>query len=223
MNAQTETETDHKIALEAAIGLQEAALEKDKLAFIEKEKALHSRQHTFNDLVQELRSRENDKNLASQRLDFLQEKEGSLQEFLVKTKVQLTHLQENISFTGKQVEEEAKKLQDLQGELGAKKAFSQEKRRVFDDKRNAVEGLRAENTRTQRLQFEAEKKCAVADTSIVNLQRSIRQREEEGLMRESQIRQLEEQKLEKEQELESKRTDLLAAAGTSRKNQRTDL
>lgn len=124
LNEQTETETNHKLQLESAIALEEAALEKNKLAFIEKEKALQTKQHSFNELVQQLRSSENDKNLASQRLDFLQEKESSLQEFLAKTRVQLTHLQENISFTDKQAKEEAVKLKDLQKVLDEKKPFA---------------------------------------------------------------------------------------------------
>jgi len=41
-------------------------------------------QHSFNDLLQNLRTKENEKNLASQRLNFLKEKEESLQEFLSK-------------------------------------------------------------------------------------------------------------------------------------------
>lgn len=58
------------------------------------------------------------------------------------------------------------------------------------------------------MQFEAEKKCAVADTSILNLQQAVGQLEEEGMMRESQVKQLEEQKLTRELELETKKTDL---------------
>ncbi len=60
----------------------------------------------------------------------------------------------------------------------------------------------------QRDQFDAEKKVAVADTSIQNLQRSIRQLEEERTVRDSQLKQLEEERLLKEQELESRKTDL---------------
>ena len=53
--------------------------------------------------------------------------------------------------------------------------------------------MRRENAQIQRDQFEAEKKVAVADTSIQNLQRGIRQLEEERTVRESQLKQLEEE------------------------------
>jgi len=48
----------------------------------------------------------------------------------------------------------------------------------------------------------------VADTSIQNLQRSIRQLEEERTVRDSQLKQLEEERVIKEQELESKQVGL---------------
>src|SRR5215216_5944295 len=62
LNEQQETETDKKIRLEAEIATDEAAIELEKLGFIEKEKALQSLQHDFNLLMQDVRSKENEKN-----------------------------------------------------------------------------------------------------------------------------------------------------------------
>ncbi len=75
LQSQSEAETDKKIQLEAMIAGEEAALEKDKLEFVEKEKQLQALQHAFNDLVQQLRNKEGEKNLVSQRVNFLEEKE----------------------------------------------------------------------------------------------------------------------------------------------------
>ena len=47
-----------------------------------------------------------------------------------------------------------------------------QKRTMFDEKRQHVDALRSENLSIQRSQFEAEKKVAVADTSIQNLRKS---------------------------------------------------
>jgi chromosome segregation protein len=208
LNEQSEAETDKKIRLEAIIAQEEAGLEQEKLGFIEKERALQSMQHTFNDLLQDLRTKENDKNLASQRLNFLKEKEGSLQEFLLKGEGQLKGLDESIVFTRQQVGEEENKLSGLQEQLESLKDSVDETRKVFDEKRVAVDALRRENAQIQRDQFEAEKKVAVADTSIQNLQRGIRQLEEERTVRKSQLRQLEEERLLKEQDLETRQRDL---------------
>ena len=208
LNEQAEKETDKRIKLEAEIAGEEAAIEQDKVSFIEKERELQAMQHSFNDLLQTLRSKENDKNLASQRLNFLQEKESSLQEFLTKSEGQLKGLEESIEFTRQQLGEEAGKLEDLQQQLTDKKEAVESNRGVFDEKRTKVDQLRAENLSIQRSQFDAEKKVAVADTSIQNMQRSIQQMEEEKELRYSQLKQLEEERTTREDELEKRRLDL---------------
>src|SRR5580698_7795692 len=208
LNEQSETETNRKVRLEAVIATEEAAVEQEKLGFIEKERALQSMQHSFNDLLQNLRTKENEKNLASQRLNFLKEKEESLQEFLSKGEGQLNGLEESIVFTRQQVGEEENKLSGLQEQLESLKDSVDETRRTFDEKRVAVDALRRENAQIQRDQFDAEKKVAVADTSIQNHQRGIRQLEEERTVRQSQLKQLEEERLLKEQELESRQGTL---------------
>ncbi|MHA4847045.1 chromosome segregation protein SMC [Flavitalea antarctica] len=208
LNEQAEKETDKKFKLEAEVAGEEAAIEQDKVSFIEKERALQSMQHDFNDLIQKLRSKENEKNLASQRLNFLQEKESSLQEFLAKSEGQLKGLEESIVFTRQQLGEENSKLEDLQQQLADRKEAVEANRVVFDEKRSRVDQLRGENASIQRNQFEAEKKVAVADTSIQNMQRSIQQMEEEKEVRYSQLKQLEEERVTKEEELENRRVDL---------------
>ncbi|MEP7277634.1 MAG: chromosome segregation protein SMC [Bacteroidota bacterium] len=208
LNEQSETETNKKIQLEAAIAGAEAALEQERVGFIEKERALQSMQHSFNDLLQTLRTKENEKNLASQRLHFLQEKSASLEAFLAKSEGQLKGLEESILFTQQQGTEEQGKLDRLQQQLEELKTSVEDKRKVFDEKRAHVDNLRSENLTIQRSQFEAEKKVAVADTSIQNLQRAIEQIDGERELRASQLKQLEEERVFKEQELESRKTDL---------------
>jgi chromosome segregation protein len=208
LSQQAETETDRKVELEAQIATEEAQVEEEKLGFIEKEKALQSQQHEFNELLQNLRSKENEKNLASQRLNFLREKEVNLQEFLSRSEIQLKGLDESILFTQGQIDEEELKLGNLQGQLADLKIAVDENRKIFDEKRSHVENSRSEIHAVQRNQFEAEKKVAVADTSIQNMQTAIEKIEEEREVRQSQLKQVEEERHLKEEELESRKTDL---------------
>jgi chromosome segregation protein len=208
LNQQAEAETDRKVELEAQIATDEAQVEEEKLGFIEKERALQAQQHEFNVLLQDLRSKENDKNLASQRLNFLREKEVNLQEFLSRSEIQLKGLDESILFTQGQIEEEELKLENLQAQLTDLKSAVDENRKIFDEKRSHVENSRTEIHAVQRNQFEAEKKVAVADTSIQNMQNAIEKIEEEREVRESQLKQVEEERHLKEEELESRKTDL---------------
>ena len=208
LNEQQELETNKKVQLEAEIANEDAAIEKEKVDFIEKERALQSMQHEFNDLLQNLRSKENDKNLATQKLHYLTEKETSLKDFLQKAEGQLKGIDDSIQFSQLQVAEEENKLQEIQAQLDAAKFAVEDKRQIFDDKRTAVDDLRNQHQQIQRSQFDAEKKVAVADTSIQNLQRAQTQLLDEKQNRTQQIEQLGIELLEKEQLLDSKRIDL---------------
>ncbi|MBP9097251.1 MAG: chromosome segregation protein SMC [Ferruginibacter sp.] len=208
LNEQQQQEVDKRIELETAIAMEDAALEQEKLAFVEKEKALQQMQHAYNEMLDRVRSKENEKSLSSQRLQHLKERQSSLHEFIQKAGGQLSGLEESISFTSQQINDEQQKLEELEDKLQSLKEAVEEKRGIFDDKRSTIDSLRRENQAIQRNQFDAEKKVAVADTSIQNLQRTIIQIQEEKAQRQAQISQLEIDKKLKEEELTNKQTDL---------------
>ncbi|NCT95450.1 MAG: chromosome segregation protein SMC [Chitinophagaceae bacterium] len=208
LNEQQDLEINKKVQLEAEIATEEAAIEQEKVGFIEKERALQSMQHEFNDLLQNLRSKENDKNLATQKLHYLKEKETSLKDFLEKASGQLKTIGDSIQYTQLQVGEEESRLLELQDKVEAAKMDIEDKRRLFDERRSGVDALRNSYQQTQRSQFDAEKKVAVADTSIQNLLRAQAQLNDEKQQREQQLQQLQTELTEKEESLESRRIDL---------------
>jgi len=208
LNEQQELETNKRVQLEAEIANEDASLEQEKVGFIEKERALQSMQHEFNEVVQHLRTKENEKNLASQKLHYLKEKETNLKDFLGKAEGQLKGIEDSIDFTQLQVAEEEKGLHEMQSLLDTSKFAVEDKRRIYDDKRNAVDAQRNQYQQIQRNQFEAEKKVAVSDTSIQNLQRVQSQLTDEKQNREHQIEQLHIELEEKETVLENKRNEL---------------
>ncbi len=205
---QQEAETDRKVHLEAVIAQGEAGLEGEKLQFIEKEKALQSLQHQFNDLLNDVRAKEGEKNLSVQRLQYLREREGSLKSFLERADGQLKGIEESIAFTGLQIEEEENRVTELEEKVEAIRGEVEEKRARFDEKRSAIDELRRNNQALQRQQFEAEKQVAVADSSIQNLQRALHQLGEEQEQRKATLAQVLREKEDKEFELEEKRVDL---------------
>jgi chromosome segregation protein len=208
LTEQQEKETNRKVEIEAAIGSQEAALESEKLSFVEKEKALQRMQQSFNDLQQTVRAKENDKNLASQRIEHLAEKQASLQAFLTRAEGQLQGITESIAFTNTQAAEEEKALQVLEIELAKRQEHMEKARLHMEQKRAALEQLRGQYQQTQRQQFDAEKRVAVADTSVQNLQRTLHQLEAERVQRAAQLEQLEAERIEKEKALAVRKTDL---------------
>lgn len=208
LNLQHEAEMDKKTRVEAEIATEEAALEQEKLSFVEKEKELQAMQYAFNNLLQTVRSKENEKNLAAQRLEHLKEKENDLKEFLEKAGGQLKGIEESIGFTNQQIGEEEKALSGLNVQLDELRQQVDGKRNVLDEKRHSVDTLRNEHQQVQRNQFDAEKKVVVADTSVQNLQRMIGQIEEERRLREQQRHQLDQERILKEKELKIKQVDL---------------
>ncbi|HEX4876692.1 MAG TPA: chromosome segregation protein SMC [Chitinophagaceae bacterium] len=208
LNEQQDIETDKRIKLEAEIAHDEAALEQEKVAFIEKERQLQAMQHAFNEMVQQVRTKENEKNLSAQRLEHLKEKEDNLSGFLQKAEGQLKGIDESIAFTQLQVEEEDKILTGFNEQLEQLRQESDARRNVLDEKRRHLDQLRSEYQQVQRNQFDAEKKVAVADSSVQNLQRIIHQIEEERKHREDQRHHLDQERILKEKELGIKKVDL---------------
>ena len=218
VNKQQEEQSDRKLQLETEITTQEAALLKDRNGFSEKEKALQDLQVRFNQLVEQMHQKENEKNLSAQRLQYLKEKENNLIDFLAKAEGQMKTITDSIQYSQEQVEKESDDLSDIQDKVDSIKDTIEEKRFLFDSKRAEVEDLRRQFQQIQRQQFEAEKKVAIADTSIQNLQRTQVQMEGERQSRSLQLQQLQSELLEKEQQLEQKKGEL---AGLQKQHEET--
>ncbi|HUC81262.1 MAG TPA: chromosome segregation protein SMC [Flavisolibacter sp.] len=208
LNEKHDEETDKRIKLEVEIATEEATIEQERVGFIQKEQELHSLQQSFNELVQNLRTKENEKNLATQRLQYLREREENLAQFLSKAEGQITGIEESITFTQKQITEQEEVLQNLVKSFEEMRGQVDAKRSIVDEKRTVLNNLRASHQQVQRSQFDAEKKVAVADTSIQNIQRTIWHMEEDKANREDQIASLQSQKEEKAEALAAKQTDL---------------
>lgn len=208
LSDQQQQETDRKMALEAEIAQDEAAVEEDKLHFVAKERELQVLQKSFNELVSTIRTKENDKNLATQQLTYLREREKNLTDFLNSAEGTLQGLTASIAFTETQVGDEQEVFDSMQDELETLREMVDEKKELFNEKKLYLENQRKDQQQWQRQQFEAEKKVAVADTSVQNLQRGIQQLQEEKTNRELQIQQLEEEKSGLQQTLESSKEEL---------------
>ncbi len=205
---QQESETDKTVRLEAEIASEEAAVEQEKLVFIEKERALQGLQHAFNELEQKVRTGQGDKNLAAQRLQYLKEKEHNLNEFLSKSDAQVKGIEDSIAFTTTQIEEEELSFQGLTEKLEDLRLDTTSKKESLEERRQELNNQRMVHQQVQRDQFEVEKKVAVADTSIQNTSRAIRQLEEDSAQREELFQKLELERKEKERELADQQLSL---------------
>ena len=83
-------------------------------------------------------------------------------------------------FTENQVVEEDVKLELLLQNLEQLREKTELARTSFSGIKLLLDQLRGEHAQAQRKQFDSEKNIAVADTSIQNLERALRQQEEES-------------------------------------------
>lgn len=208
LNEQNNKETDRRTQLEAVVSQQEASVQQEKVKLVAREQELNGLQKQFNELVNRVRQLESDKRLAAQRMEHLKDREKNLNEFLSGADEQLKNLQDSITFAEQQIGEENEVLEKLKGDLEGLRNVAEEKRNEFDNKKVLLDSLRSKYQQKQREQFDAEKKVAIADTSVQNLQRSIHQVQEEKQQRTDQISQLNRQKEETEITLEDTRDEL---------------
>ena len=190
LNEQHSAEQDRKAQVDAAVAQGEAAIEGDKLQLIERETELSRMQKQFNDLNNRIVQLENEKKLASQRLEYLRERERNLSGFLATADAQWNELLASIAQAEALIESEKNKLEDAREQLESLREMVADKQIVFEEKRAVVDALRKEMLEDQRRQFDAEKKVAIADSSVMNLQRSILHTQEEIAQRASQIAQI---------------------------------
>lgn len=194
LHDQEHQETDRKTSLEAIVATGEAQIEKDKTALITQEQELNSLQKAFNELLNRVRQLEADKRLAAQRLEYLHEREQSLKQTIAGAGQQLEKLEESIAFASNQISTEHSALEGMRGILDSLRKDMDQSRIAFDASRQLLDTRRNEAQATQRRQFEAEKKVAVADTSVTNLQRNLQHLQGEAATRSTTIENIRKEK-----------------------------
>lgn len=187
LNTRLQTGGDKKLELETAIATDEAAIEKEKVSFTEKEKALQQLQHAFNELVNTIRTKENDKKLAEQQLNYLSNQQKASEEFLSGADNRLKQFQDAIESGERQLDNESETLVTMTGDLEDVRDRLEGKKEQYQQKKNTLDTVRNEYQQWQRRQFEAEKKTAVTETSVQNLLVGIAQLEEDNVSRKTQM------------------------------------
>lgn len=208
LNRQLEIEHDKKLAIETEIAGDEAEIEQNKLSLTKSEQELNGLQKQYNELQNRIRGLEGEKKLAAQRLDHLQDREKSLNQFLTNANAQKDQFENSVTFTQEQIQQEIEASAELKDQLEDTHYALEEKKGQFDQQRSILEKQRADLQALQRRQFDAEKIVAVADSSVSNLQRSIQQLTDEKEGRGLQLKKLEAEKKETEELARDKQDEL---------------
>ena len=191
-------ETDAIVEMEASIALQEAEVLQDKIQFIDKEKELQAYQREFNAFIQYYQKQENEKSLIQQSVSFLKEKQISKQQLHSDLENKVSELVKTIELTQKKYQEESQNfiaLKDREIEL---KEVKEQSNIVFQTHKIQREEKRSQLQDIQQRGYEEEKKIAIANVNIENLQRNLLQLSNDAQQQEAAFTQATSQEQAKE-------------------------
>lgn len=194
LEQQKQTESDKRLELETAIKSAEAALEKEKLANVDKEKALMEIQKKLNSLVSGVSERENERNLLNSQIKFAYDKADNAEKQVIEAKDQSEKLKiaierletdltaenavfdtkkSNLAELEKALSEIRKKHAENKDTLSAKqKAYSDNERQIIElEKKLAVN--RSSNESLQRDLFNSEEDTTTKRQELATLQASL--------------------------------------------------
>ncbi len=212
-------EEANRSEIEAAIAKAEAALEKEKLDNIEKEKSLFAIQKRLNELVSGVSDKENERNLLNSQLKYSRDKADTAQRSIVeandqiqKLKVSVEKLQLDKDSEQNILDQKRAEVSTLEKELGE----IREQHNALKDTLGNEQKLYAEKERSI---FELEKQLAVNRSNNESLQRDLFSSEEDVVNKRKELdalqQSLDQLKTEKEQ-AETKLNELKQADENAR-------
>lgn len=194
LSTQQLQEVDAILALDTEISKEGAELEAQKLELGKREEELHVLQKAFNEVLNELRNLENNKNLSAQKIVHLKELASNVERSIREAETQSKQLEKATEDAKKKLEAEEDTLSTFKLRLEELRSDLDTKRQVYDQQKSDLDKLRTQHQQLQLQQFDAEKKVAIAENNINNQQRTIHQLEEENKNRQEEIRKQSEQK-----------------------------
>src|SRR5699024_6503158 len=132
LSQNKQQQEDEKQELDTNIRKTDTAIESLKLEYAEKEKASRDLQQTFNALRDKMREKENDKKLATQRLEYTKEQKDQIADFLSDADEKLKGLKEALAKREEEFEVEEGKLDTFQEKLNEQKALKEDVKALYD-------------------------------------------------------------------------------------------
>ncbi len=236
LEEKKQKEETNRSEIEAAIAKAEAALEKEKLDNIEKEKALFAIQKKLNEMVSGVSDKENERNLLNSQLKYARDKADTAQRSIVdandqieKLKVSVEKLQLDKDGEQNILEQKRAEVTTLEKELSEirnqhnalkdtlgneQKLYAEKERNIFElDKQLAVN--RSNNESLQRDLFSSEEDVVNKRKELDTLQQSLDQLKTEKEQAEIKLTELQKvdennkaQLQQLEQAIEKKRAEL---------------
>ena len=168
VRSNLEKEEDQFRNYEVEVSKLEASLEAERKANLDKEKALSDRQRDLNSLVGQIRGMENEKRMAEQRLQFVQQNQVKFSESIKNASVRIQQLEDDISYYRGQLNEEKDLEEQLEEALEAAKQQLEAIRTNHGSLKSDLDAIMQSQQLVEREVFELEKQKAINNNQIGN-------------------------------------------------------
>ncbi|RME94446.1 MAG: chromosome segregation protein SMC, partial [Bacteroidetes bacterium] len=162
------TEEDNYRGYETEINKLEAAVEAERKAHLDKEKALSDRQRELNELIGKIRSLESDRQMAQQRLQFIQQNREKLQRDIQGAEGRLLALREQLESYREEIHAEKRVEARLELELSTAEEELTKIRESHGAVKANLDVVVEEQQAVERQVFEYEKQRAINQNQIEN-------------------------------------------------------
>ncbi|MEO1628348.1 MAG: AAA family ATPase, partial [Bacteroidota bacterium] len=203
-------EEDRFRQLEIDSHKMEADLENEKKSNVDKERLLSERQRDLNTLVGQIRTQENEKNILTQKMNFIQQNQVKLAEQIRTAKAKSEQLTEAIDSYRSRLNEEKYLEGELEEKLDSAKDELDRIRESHGSIKSELEVFIQNQQTLEREVFELEKQKAINTNQIDNLSRDIEASAKGIEDRQNEIKQIEEQLKELEVRQKNRATELKA-------------
>jgi chromosome segregation protein len=207
---QIQIEEDKIRAMDVKLRNMEATLESEKKTNLDSEKLLSNSQRELNELVNSVREMENQKNIAVQKVGFINQNKAKLTEQITSADAKALELQKSIDLNRSDLNLDKQLEEELEDQLEkAKTDLDQIKTNHGDLKTELDEFLQSQQV-VEREIFELEKNKAINGNQIENLTAEIQRSAGDVEGRQAEIGSLE-TKLTETRESESSKMEMLKA------------
>jgi chromosome segregation protein len=193
LKADSEQEENRKIELEKEVAKAEAAIEKEKLSNLDFEKALAEVQRSLNTLLSGVSSKENDRNLLQQKLQFEIERRDNAGRQIDQSRDKLEGLDQSIEQLTQQVATEDEKLSILKEETEKLRVLYEAAKQEQQQIKHTLDENQKVYSDRERSIVELEKKTAVNKATRENLQKQLDQNRQESLFKHDELKALQDQ------------------------------
>ncbi|MEL7020687.1 MAG: chromosome segregation protein SMC, partial [Bacteroidota bacterium] len=163
-------EEDRHRQMEVELRQLEARLEREKKSNLDREKELSDRQREVNHLTGRIRGMENDKKILEQKINFVQQNETKLKNEIQQNKAKVNQLEIDIHHYRSELNGEKRVEVQLEEELDTAEAELTRIRENHTALKSDLDAVMHEQQQTEREVFELEKKKAINNNRIENLQ-----------------------------------------------------